>query len=111
MQWKYRAGPKRELIQAINADSKLQWFHDEAGNLSHEHQYYLKTAVPMVALWKQEYDALNLRPDGHKFRTLTYGSGHVLGVTLDQHELLAYERDDLHREVVRRVACCQPPVA
>ncbi|WP_409269994.1 hypothetical protein, partial [Pseudomonas sp. KCJK9044] len=30
LQWKYRAGPKRKLIQAINADSKLQWFHDEA---------------------------------------------------------------------------------
>ncbi|AVD82340.1 type IV secretion protein Rhs [Pseudomonas sp. SWI6] len=95
-----------KLIQAINADSKLQWFHDEAGNLTREHQYYLKTAVPMVAVWKHEYDALNLRtatirPDGHKVSTLTYGSGHVLGMTLDQHELLAYERDALHREVVR----------
>uniref|UniRef100_UPI00048A20DC RHS repeat domain-containing protein n=1 Tax=Pseudomonas taiwanensis TaxID=470150 RepID=UPI00048A20DC len=38
---------------------------------------------------------------GHKVSTLTYGSGHVLGMTLDQHELLAYERDALHREVVR----------
>ncbi|WP_409296298.1 hypothetical protein, partial [Pseudomonas sp. KCJK8670] len=95
-----------KLIQAINADSKLQWFHDEAGNLTREHQYYLKTAVPMVAVWRHEYDALNLRtatirPDGHKVSTLTYGSGHVLGMTVDQHELLAYERDALHREVVR----------
>ncbi|WP_282362749.1 hypothetical protein, partial [Pseudomonas sp. PS01300] len=61
---------------------------------------------PMVAVWQHEYDALNLRtsttrPDGHKVSWLTYGSGHLLGMTVDQHELLAYERDDLHREVVR----------
>ncbi|MFF7106231.1 RHS repeat-associated core domain-containing protein [Pseudomonas sichuanensis] len=94
------------LIQAINAASKLQWFHDGAGNLTREHQYYFGTEVPMVAVWQHEYDALNLRtatirPDGHKISVLTYGSGHVLGMTLDHHELLAYERDDLHREVAR----------
>ncbi|MFJ4344801.1 RHS repeat-associated core domain-containing protein [Pseudomonas sp. NPDC089401] len=95
-----------KLIQAINAASKLQWFHDEAGNLTREHQHYLATGTPMVAVWKHEYDVLNqrvstLRPDGHKVSWLTYGSGHLLGMTLDHHEMLAYERDDLHREVVR----------
>ena len=94
------------LIQAINAASKLQWFHDAAGNLTREHQHYLATGTPMVAVWQHEYNALNqristLRPDGHKVSWLTYGSGHLLGMTLDQHEMLAYERDDLHREVVR----------
>ncbi|AGZ34786.1 hypothetical protein PVLB_09950 [Pseudomonas sp. VLB120] len=63
--------------------------------------------TPMVAVWQHEYDALNqrastLRPDGHKVGWLTYGSGHLLGMTLDHHEMLAYERDDLHREVVRQ---------
>ncbi|MFB1635436.1 RHS repeat protein, partial [Pseudomonas sp. AP-1] len=95
-----------KLIQAINAVSKLQWFHDEAGNLTREHQHYLATGTPMVAVWQHTYDALNqristLRPDGHKVSWLTYGSGHLLGMTLDHHEMLAYERDDLHREVVR----------
>ncbi|WP_367237058.1 RHS repeat-associated core domain-containing protein [Pseudomonas sp. Rh2] len=95
-----------KLIQAINAVSKLQWFHDAAGNLTREHQHYLATGTPMVAVWQHEYDALNqrtstLRPDGHKVSWLTYGSGHLLGMTLDHHEMLAYERDDLHREVVR----------
>ncbi|MBC3494352.1 RHS repeat protein, partial [Pseudomonas taiwanensis] len=95
-----------KLIQAINAVSKLQWFHDEAGNLTREHQHYLMTGAPMVAVWQHTYDALNqristLRPDGHKVSWLTYGSGHLLGMTLDHHEMLAYERDDLHREVVR----------
>ncbi|WP_208642839.1 RHS repeat-associated core domain-containing protein, partial [Pseudomonas sichuanensis] len=42
-----------------------------------------------------------IRPDGHKVSWLTYGSGHLLGMTLDQHEMLAYERDDLHREITR----------
>ena len=48
----------------------------------------------MVAVWQHEYDALSLRtstvrPDGHKVSWLTYGSGHLLGMTVDQHELLA----------------------
>ncbi|MEN8643072.1 RHS repeat protein, partial [Pseudomonas sichuanensis] len=95
-----------QLIQAVSAASKLQWFFDEAGNLTREHQYYLATGTPMVAVWQHQYDALNqrtatIRPDGHKVSWLTYGSGHLLGMTLDQHEMLAYERDDLHREVVR----------
>ncbi|WP_409290217.1 hypothetical protein, partial [Pseudomonas sp. KCJK8927] len=77
-----------KLIQAINAVSKLQWFHDEAGNLTREHQHYLATGTPMVAVWQHTYDALNqristLRPDGHKVSWLTYGSGHLLGMTLD----------------------------
>ncbi|WP_409290219.1 hypothetical protein, partial [Pseudomonas sp. KCJK8927] len=77
-----------KLIQAINAVSKLQWFHDAAGNLTREHQHYLMTGSPMVAVWQHTYDALNqristLRPDGHKVSWLTYGSGHLLGMTLD----------------------------
>ncbi|MDF9619166.1 RHS repeat-associated core domain-containing protein [Pseudomonas entomophila] len=95
-----------KLIQALNSASKLQWFYDEAGNLTREHQHYLMTANPMVAVWQHEYDALNqriatVRPDGHRVSWLTYGSGHLLGMMLDHHEMLAYERDDLHREVVR----------
>ena len=94
------------LIQAINGASKLQWFHDAAGNVTREHQFYLASGTPMVAVWQHEYDVLNervatIRPDGHKLSWLTYGSGHLLGMKLDQHELIAYERDDLHREVVR----------
>jgi RHS repeat-associated protein len=34
---------------------------------------------------------------------LTYGSGHLHGVTLDQEQLLSIERDDLHREVTRHI--------
>lgn len=95
-----------KLIMACNADSRLQWFHDPAGNILREHQHYLGLESPMVAIWQHEYDALNqrvatLRPDGHRVSWLTYGSGHLLGLRLDDHELAGFERDDLHREVAR----------
>lgn len=94
------------LILANNADSRLQWFHDPAGNLLREHQHYLGLEKPLVAVWQHEYDVLNqrvatVRPDGHRVSWLTYGSGHLLGLRLDEHELIGYERDDLHREVAR----------
>jgi RHS repeat-associated protein len=94
------------LVLADNADSRLQWFHDPAGNLLREHQHYLGLEKPTVAIWQHEYDVLNqrvatVRPDGHRVSWLTYGSGHLLGMRLDEHELIGYERDDLHREVAR----------
>lgn len=94
------------LIFASNSDSRLQWFHDPAGNLLREHQHYLQLEKPKVAVWQHEYDVLNqrvatIRPDGHRVSWLTYGSGHLLGMRLDEHELIGYERDDLHREVAR----------
>ncbi|WP_025113504.1 RHS repeat-associated core domain-containing protein [Pseudomonas sp. H1h] len=94
------------LTQASNADSRLQWFFDPAGNLLREHQHYLCLEQPIVAVWQHEYDELNqriatVRPDGHRVSWLTYGSGHLLALRLDQHDLIRYERDDLHREIAR----------
>ncbi|MFW9082021.1 RHS repeat-associated core domain-containing protein [Pseudomonas sp. P2757] len=94
------------MVLADNADSRLQWFHDPAGNLLREHQHYLGLEKPTVAIWQHEYDVLNqriatVRPDGHRVSWLTYGSGHLLGLRLDEHELIGYERDDMHREVAR----------
>lgn len=95
------------LIEAANADSRLQWFHDLAGNVLREHQHYLGLdQSPVVGVWQHEYDVLNnrvatVRPDGHRVSWLTYGSGHLLGLRLDEHELIGLERDDLHREIVR----------
>ncbi|MCA7940280.1 RHS repeat-associated core domain-containing protein [Burkholderia cepacia] len=94
------------LALATNADSRLQWFHDAAGNLVREHQHYRSLGKPLVAVWQHEYDALNqriatVRPDGHRVSWLTYGSGHLLALQLDERELVSYERNDLHREVVR----------
>ncbi|VWC04506.1 YD repeat-containing protein [Burkholderia lata] len=94
------------LALASNADSRLQWFHDPAGNLVREHQHYTRLGQPLVGVWQHEYDALNqriatVRPDGHRVSWLTYGSGHLLALQLDERELVSYERDDLHREVAR----------
>ncbi len=94
------------LALARNADSRLQWFHDPAGNLVREHQHYTRLGQPLVGVWQHEYDALNqriatVRPDGHRVSWLTYGSGHLLALQLDERELVSYERDDLHREVAR----------
>ncbi|EMD9442626.1 RHS repeat protein, partial [Burkholderia cepacia] len=94
------------LALATNADSRLQWFHDPAGNLVREHQHYTRLGKPLVAVWQHEYDALNqrtatVRPDGHRVSWLTYGSGHLLALQLNERELVSYERDDLHREIVR----------
>ncbi len=94
------------LALATNADSRLQWFHDPAGNLVREHQHYRSLGKPLVAVWQHEYDALNqrtatVRPDGHRVSWLTYGSGHLLALQLDERELVSYERDALHREIVR----------
>jgi RHS repeat-associated protein len=94
------------MVMATNDQSRLQWFYDPAGNLIREHQHYLGLEKPTVAIWRHEYDVLNqcvatTRPDGHRVSWLTYGSGHLLGLRLDDHELIGYERDDLHREVAR----------
>ncbi|POA50374.1 type IV secretion protein Rhs [Pseudomonas sp. MPR-ANC1] len=94
------------LTMACNDQSRLQWFYDPATNLVREHQHYLGLETSAVALWQHEYDALNqriatVRPDGHRVSWLTYGSGHLLGMRVDEQELVGYERDDLHREVAR----------
>ncbi|MGJ3443674.1 hypothetical protein AAZU54_27235, partial [Pseudomonas sp. Je.1.5.c] len=80
--------------------------YDRAGNLSREHQYYRFLDTPSVAIWQHEYDALNqrcatTRPDDHRVSWLTYGSGHLLAIKLDDAELLSYQRDALHREIGR----------
>ncbi|MFJ4456722.1 hypothetical protein ACIP1G_22905 [Pseudomonas sp. NPDC089392] len=94
------------LLLAENQDCKLQWFYDLAGNNTREHQHFKYMKEPTVAVFKHEYDALNLRvattrPDDHRVSWLTYGSGHLLSLKLDDRELLSYQRDDLHREIVR----------
>ena len=85
---------------------KLQWSYDAAGNNTREHQHLHLYEPCHVAIWQHEYDALNqriatTRPDGHRVSWLTYGSGHLLAMKVDDIELLSYQRDDLHREIVR----------
>jgi YD repeat-containing protein len=104
-----------QLIDARNPHIHLQWFPDAAGNVRTEHHHYLideegrPSGQPMTAqtaVWQHRYDELGnriqtTRPDGHTTTWLTYGSGHVHGLMLDDMEALQIERDDLHREVKR----------
>ncbi|TDR27064.1 DUF6531 domain-containing protein, partial [Hydromonas duriensis] len=97
------------LIMATNPASKLQWFYDDAGNLEREHQEYKLKDAAYTAIWRHEYDPLGnrvktIRPDGHTVELMTYGSGHVHGILLDGRETLGFERDDLHREIMRTQA-------
>ncbi|WP_431111827.1 RHS repeat-associated core domain-containing protein [Variovorax paradoxus] len=92
------------MIEAANSNARLQWFYDPAGNLTREHHHYIANA--RTAIWQHRYDELNqrvatIRPDGHTTQWLTYGSGHVHGLLLDGEDILGFERDDLHREVLR----------
>jgi RHS repeat-associated protein len=92
------------MIEAANRNARLQWFYDPAGNLTREHHHYIANA--RTAVWQHRYDELNqrvatIRPDGHTTQWLTYGSGHVHGLLLDGEDILGFERDDLHREVLR----------
>ena len=94
------------LLLATNPACKLQWFYDAAGNNTREHQHLHLYKPCHVAIWQHEYDALNqriatTRPDGHRVSWLTYGSGHLLAMKVDDIELLSYQRDDLHREIAR----------
>ncbi|MBK4995777.1 RHS repeat protein [Pseudomonas sp. S37] len=94
------------LLSANNGTCRLHWFYDAAGNNTREHQWLDYLVKPQVAVFKHEYDALNqriatTRPDGHRVSWLTYGSGHLLAINLDDQELISYERDDLHREIGR----------
>ncbi|WP_425322026.1 RHS repeat-associated core domain-containing protein, partial [Burkholderia paludis] len=111
-QWKYGERERfayngnGQMILAENATSRLQWFHDDAGNVTREHQHFSFLKNKRVAVWRHEYDVLNqrvatIRPDGHRVSLLTYGSGHVHGMMLDDTELVQIERDDLHREIER----------
>ncbi|AGU52777.1 RHS family protein [Variovorax paradoxus B4] len=92
------------LVEARNEDAKLQRFHDAAGNLTREHQHDL--ASRQTAIWRHGYDELNqrvatIRPDGHSIQWLSYGSGHLHGLLVDGQDILGFERDDLHQEILR----------
>jgi RHS repeat-associated protein len=95
------------IIHAKNKDSNLQWFYDAAGNITKEHQQDYKTNK--TAVWKHSYDEINdriktIRPDGQNIDWLTYGTGHVQSLIVNGQDLVSFERDDLHREVVRHYA-------
>ncbi len=86
-----------------------QYQYNAAGELTQERQTV--TDVAGNTCWQyaisHEYDALGLRtlttPDGlPPLRLHTYGSGHLLGLSLGDRSLIEFDRDNLHRERERR---------
>ena len=94
------------LVEARNRHSHYQYFYDALGNLVKEYQHYSLDDSRRSYVWRHRYDELGnrietLRPDGQRVGLLRYGSGHLHGITLNQREIAAYERDRLHRETER----------
>ncbi|MEQ1318878.1 MULTISPECIES: RHS repeat-associated core domain-containing protein [Acinetobacter] len=95
------------ILHAKNAETNLQWFYDAVGNVVKEHQQDYKSNK--TAVWKHSYDEINdriktIRPDGQNIDWLTYGTGHVQSLIVNGQDLVSFERDDLHREIVRHYA-------
>ncbi len=102
-----------QLLVAENGYSKIDYAYDEVGQLCQERQTLLRLSestpdqpVHQAYEWRYEYDVLGnlvttIRPDGQRIDALTYGSGHIHSLLLNQEPLIDYERDALHREVAR----------
>ena len=93
-----------------NSESQIDFYRNQLGQLVREHQHYkLAHLTPLTAVLRYEYDELGnltqtIRPDGQVQSNLSYGSGHTYAVAFNQHDLVAFKRDDLHRETARMLA-------
>lgn len=99
-----------QLSKATNAESQIDFYRNQVGQLVREHQHYkVPNPIPLTAVLRYEYDELGnlvktIRPDGQVQANLSYGSGHIYGIAFNQQEMVAFQRDDLHRETVRLLA-------
>ena len=102
----YAYGPGGRLAETQNAHSRHQYFYDKLGNLIREYRHDSLDGTARSHVWHHRYDALGnrtetIRPDGQRIGYLHYGSGHLHGITLNRNEIVAFERDKLHRETER----------
>lgn len=91
-----------QLTQVRNAKVAVTRGYDSAGRVVEE---CVRTPARFYAL-RHAYDALGNRlettlPDGKKINVLHYGSGHVHQIRIHDVTITDFERDALHREVVR----------
>lgn len=97
----------QQLSSASNAESQVQLYRNQLGQLVREHQHY--KMLNLTAVLRYEYDELGnlvktVRPDGQEQTNLSYGSGHIYGIAFNQQDVVSFQRDDLHRETVRFLA-------
>lgn len=81
----------------LRAD-RIAFDYDGAGRLIAEHGTHGTVGYDLDAL--DNLAALTL-PQGQRIDTLTYGSGHVHQIRLGDRIVSDFERDDLHREILR----------
>lgn len=99
-----------QLSKATNKDSQIDFYRNALGQLVREHQHYkVPHLTPLTAVLRYEYDVLGnltqtIRPDGQVQSNLSYGSGHIYGIALNKKDMVAFQRDDLHRETARMLA-------
>jgi len=104
------------LVVALNDHTRVRRLHDEVGNFIAESVITTvqTTDDPQTPgevhefRWQHMYDEIGtrlttLRPDGRRIDWLTYGTGHVHGMTVDGETLANFERDDAHRETLREL--------
>lgn len=99
-----------QLSKATNTESQIDFYRNQLGQLVREHQHYkVPNLNPLTAVLRYEYDELGnltqtIRPDGQVQANLSYGSGHIYGIAFNQQDMVAFQRDDLHRETTRLLA-------
>lgn len=99
-----------QLSKATNTESQIDFYRNQLGQLVREHQHYkVPNLTPLTAVLRYEYDELGnltqtIRPDGQLQANLSYGSGHIYGIAFNQQDMVAFQRDDLHRETTRLLA-------
>ncbi|WP_062034092.1 RHS repeat-associated core domain-containing protein [Acinetobacter sp. BMW17] len=99
-----------QLSQVKNAESQIDFYRNPIGLIVREHQHYkIPKRTALTAVLRYDYDELGnliktIRPDGQVQANLSYGLGHIYGIAFNQQDMVAFQRDDLHRETTRRLA-------
>lgn len=91
------------LVQARNAQARVELAYTPTGRLAHETTHTRDGREFRIS---HRYDGLGNRvetvlPDGRVLKPELYGSGHVSKLKLDGEVITEFERDALHRETVR----------
>ncbi len=125
----YERDPIGRLLAKLNSDSRHDYTYDDADRLlsiersptqvaksfglcaeklefAYDKLGRLLTEVTLEGVLNYDYDLLhNLTtltlPDGRQLNHLYYGSGHLHQLNLDGKVISDFERDDLHREILR----------
>ncbi|CNH74158.1 RHS repeat-associated core domain-containing protein [Yersinia pekkanenii] len=79
-------------------DNLLRFHWDKNGRLLEEHQ----DGEVISYQWNPLGELTDLHlPDNNSLHWLSYGSGHISAIRFNQRVVTEFERDDLHREILR----------